>query len=443
MLKKHLHFFWKVFGCLQINTNICITNLKKSKFTDMIYWDAEMLNNLTGQEKKKFLGKKMIINHLYHQGTLSSSELSGMLQLSNPTTSLYINELISEGYVEDRGKGESIGGRRPSMYGLNGNSIFVFGVDIARKQLSISLYNIELTKVASYVEKTDGVQNNPELIDHIYTQCIQLCNQAQVDTDKILGVGISLPGLINSETGRSHTYLNFNNQPITELFQKRFNRPVFIENDAKIRTLAEVRFGSGKNVKNMLLIQIDWGLGLGMVFNGKLYKGNSGFAGEFSHIHLDPQGVLCQCGKVGCLETVASANALVRFTVEQLENNKNSLLYTQFIDNPSQINAEVILDAALRGDQLAIQQVQRVGSNLGKGLAYLIQILNPELIVLSGVVLKASDYLITAIRQSLYSFCLPQLREDTELCLSTLGEDAGMMGAAAMTVENLLTTQPG
>ncbi len=409
----------------------------------MIYWDTELLNNLSGQEKKKFLGKKMIINHLYHHGSLSGSDLSGLLQLSNPTTMLYVNELISEGYVEDRGKGESIGGRRPAIFGLNRNSLFLFGIDIARKQLTISLYNIELTKVASHTESTDGVRNEPALIDDIFLICMKLCAEAKIDSEKIIGVGISLPGLINSETGYSHTYLNFDNQSITQLFQKRFKRPVFIENDAKARTLAEVRFGSGKSVKNMLLIQIDWGLGLGMVFNGELYKGRSGFAGEFSHIPLDPNGVLCQCGKVGCLETVASANALVRFTLEQLENNRHSLLYAQFVSNPSSITASLIINAALRGDQLAIRQVQRVGENLGKGLAYLIQILNPELIVLSGVVMLASDYLMTAIRQSLYTYCLPQLREDTEIRISSLGDDAGVMGAAAVAVENLLTTRPG
>lgn len=409
----------------------------------MIYWDTELLNNLSGQEKKKFLGKKMIINHLYHQGSLSGSDLSGLLQLSNPTTMLYINELIAEGYVEDRGKGESIGGRRPAIFGLNRNSLFLFGIDIARKQLTISLYNIELSKVASHTEATDGVRNEPALIDDIFLRCMMLCGEAGIDPEKIIGVGISMPGLINSETGYSHTYLNFDNQPITQLFQKKFKRPVFIENDAKARTLAEVRFGSGKSVKNMLLIQIDWGLGLGMVFNGELYRGRSGFAGEFSHIPLDPHGVLCQCGKVGCLETVASANALVRFTLEQLENNKHSLLYNQFVANPSSISASLIINAALRGDQLAIRQVQRLGENLGKGLAYLIQILNPELIVLSGEVMLASDYLMTAIRQSLYTYCLPQLREDTEILVSSLGDDAGVMGAAAVAVENLLTTRPG
>lgn len=407
----------------------------------MIYWDTDILNSLSGQEKKKFLGKKMVINHLYHQGSLSGSDLSGLLQLSNPTTMLYLNELITEGYVEDRGKGDSLGGRRPSMYGLNRDSIYIFGVDIARKQLTISLYNIELTKVASHVEVTDGIRNELSLIDDIYDRCMVLCKEANIDPAKIFGVGISLPGLINSETGYSHTYLCFDNQPITQLFQKRFKRPVFIENDAKTRTLAEVRFGSGKNIENMLYIQIDWGLGLGMVFNGKLYRGNSGFSGELSHIPIESNGVLCQCGKIGCLETVASAKALVRFTVEQLESNRQSLLYAQFSSNPSLLTAPLIINAALRGDQLAIRQVQRVGENLGKGLAYLIQILNPELIVLSGAMTHASEYLLTAIRQSLYTYCLPLLREDTQLGISTLGDDAGVMGAVAVAVENLLTTK--
>lgn len=213
-----------------------------------------------------------------------------------------------------------------------------------------------------------------------------------------------------------------------------------LENDAKARTLAEMKFGAARDVPNAMLVLVEWGLGLGLILNGKLYKGQNGFSGEFSHIPIDPNGLLCNCGKIGCLETMASGQALVRYTIEALEANPNSLLFHYYQENVNLITPRRIIEAAKMGDALAIAQISKIGSALGKGVSYLIQILNPGVIIIGGGVSNASEYLLTPLQQSLYQYCLPQLRENIELRISPLDTDANVLGAAAVLIEQALSS---
>lgn len=406
----------------------------------MRYWDTEVINSVSGQERKKFLSKKQIIKFLYRHGILSSAELTRLIRLSTPTTLSYLNELVDEGYIENRGKGDSIGGRRPNMYGLVKNSVYVLGVEIGRKAIKIGLFNNELEKIAGVTHEVHNIPTDREVIGQIYTMAQDMLGDKRDVFSKIIGVGITMPGLIDSDLGVNYTYMNFSSTPLTELFAEKFKCPVVLENDAKARTLAEMKFGAAKGVPNAMLVLVEWGLGLGMVLNGKLFKGQNGFSGEFSHIPIDPNGILCNCGKIGCLETMASGHALVRYTLDALSANPNSLLFSHYQENPSLITPRRIIEAAKLGDALAIAQISKIGSALGKGISYLIQILNPGVIILGGSVSNASEYLVTPLQQALYQYCLPQLRENIDLRISPLDSDANVLGAAAVLIEQALSS---
>lgn len=406
----------------------------------MRYWDTEVINSVSGQERKKFLSKKQIIKFLYRHGILSSAELTKLIRLSTPTTLSYLNELVDEGYIENRGKGDSIGGRRPNMYGLVKNSVYVLGVEIGRKAIKIGLFNNELEKIAGVTHEVHNIPTDREVIGQIYTMAQDMLGDKRDVFSKIIGVGITMPGLIDSDLGVNYTYMNFSSTPLTELFAEKFKCPVVLENDAKARTLAEMKFGAAKGVPNAMLVLVEWGLGLGMVLNGKLFKGQNGFSGEFSHIPIDPNGILCNCGKIGCLETMASGHALVRYTLDALSANPNSLLFSHYQENPSLITPRRIIEAAKLGDALAIAQISKIGSALGKGISYLIQILNPGVIILGGSVSNASEYLVTPLQQALYQYCLPQLRENIDLRISPLDSDANVLGAAAVLIEQALSS---
>lgn len=404
----------------------------------MNFWDADIPESLLGLELKTFLNKKRIIKYLYRQGTLSGSDISKILKVSAPTSNLYLNELVAEGYIEVKGKGVSLGGRKPNVYGLKKDSVYIVGIDVGRKFLGLALFDNDLQKVASIESPALSLDNRDVLIKTIFTLTQSLLDEVGVDMSKVMGVGINMPGLIDSDKGINYTYLYDENISLTDAFCNVFNKPVFIENDSKARALAEMRFGLAKDYDNALVIQIDWGLGLGMILNGKLFKGKSGFAGEFSHIPIEQNGVLCNCGKIGCLETIASGNALVRYAIEGLEGNKQSKLYKYYKDDINSISPKLIVEVALKGDQFALSLIQKIGSGLGKGISYLIQILNPEIVIIGGVLSKAGQYIETSVKQSIYQYCISNLHEDVELKISTLGNESGLIGSAIVVLENIL-----
>ncbi len=226
--------------------------------------------------------------------------------------------------------------------------------------------------------------------------------------------------------------------PVAEIFRKKFGMEVLIENDAKTRAFAELRFGAARSRRNVLAIHLDWGIGLGIIVNGKLYKGRDGFAGEFGHIPMVDNGILCKCGKQGCLETIASGTAIVRMAQEGMKAGRSSFLGQLIGEDTEKIEIWKVVQAAMMGDQYSISILANVGHWLGKGFAYLIQIFNPELIILGGRMSEANQFILPPIRQSIQNFCLPDLGNELEIKVSELGNQAGIQGVAALLLEYVL-----
>ena len=222
------------------------------------------------------------------------------------------------------------------------------------------------------------------------------------------------------------------------MFAEKFGKPVVIENDAKARALAEFRFGKAKGKKNVLVLYLSWGIGMGMILNGKPYRGARGLSGEFAHIPMtDERAYLCSCGKRGCLETVASGSALTRMAKEALENGEMTLIKEMANNNAGKITQSLVLEAAKRGDQFAISTISKVGFELGKGISSLVQILNPEMIILSGPLANAGSYLTTSIEQALQQYTFAIMTEDLEITLSELKADANLLGNVINVMENI------
>jgi N-acetylglucosamine repressor len=216
-----------------------------------------------------------------------------------------------------------------------------------------------------------------------------------------------------------------------------FKLPVVISHDAKLRAFAEQHFGLAKNKKNVLLLQVDWGLGLGIIINGKLYTGKSGYSGEFGHLPIVDNGVLCTCGKQGCLETIVSANAIVRMALQGIKAGNSSMIKELVQSDLGKIDISVIIEAAKRGDQFAISVFNEAAHWLGKGIVYLIQIFNPELIVIGGRVSEASELITAPIQQAINTFSNRDISNDTVIKFSELGQKAGPMGAAAYAIDKI------
>jgi N-acetylglucosamine repressor len=388
-------------------------------------------------EKKKTLLVKKIINFLYFHGPKSAVEISKKLKSSIPTITSILNELNEAGMVSEQGQGNSSGGRRPNLYGLKNDSLYILGIDIGRYSTRMAIYNTNFEEVTELKTYTLALVDERIVLESIIVFAQKLIEESNISPYKIIGIGIGVPGLVDSERGRNYTYFEQKKGTLAELLSKKFEIPVFIENDAKTRALAEFRFGLAKGKKNVLVIMVDWGVGLGIIIDGKPYRGSSGFAGELSHIPMVENGRLCMCGKQGCLETIASGSALVRMATEGLANGQNSIL-SSLVDNQSkELELKMIIDAANMGDQFAISLISKLGIELGKGIATLIQLLNPELIILAGRVSKANQYLSTPVQQALNHYCIRQLKEQTEIAISDFGSNANILGAVALVIENI------
>jgi len=248
-----------------------------------------------------------------------------------------------------------------------------------------------------------------------------------------------MPGLVSSEEGKNFTYFLNEEEPesLEDILSGKFNKPVFILNDAKSACLAEYTFAPIGNKNNILVISMDWGVGLGIIVDGNIHQGSTGFAGEFGHIPLVEDGFLCHCGKRGCLETVASGVAAVRMAKEGILEGQSTVLRELSDHELENLDPKTIIDAANKGDQFAISILSQIGMNLGKGIAILIQIFNPEMVILEGKFAAADQFITVPIQQSINTYCMAQLREKTTISLSTLGEDAVLLGSVATVMDNI------
>lgn len=389
----------------------------------------------TNSSKKNSL-KLLILKELYHNGCKSIPELSKIIHMSTPTITRAIDELIESSFLLEEGIGSSSGGRRPNLYGLNPPSRFVLGVDISRNHIRLGLFNFANQPVVPIKVIDEGLAVSKDFMKSLKDSVHDFILESGIDKTKLMGIGIALPGLIDLHTGISYSYLQ-DEKPATIQFENIFDYPIFVENDTKVMALGEQAFGLAQGKENVLCLNIGSGIGLGMILNGKLYKGNSGFSGEFGHIQVDPDGQLCYCGKIGCLETLASGTTMIKRARKEITDGATTVIRTMVGGDFSKITIETVLQAAQHGDSFAIGLLASIGEHLGRGIAVLIHLFNPELIIIGGELTRAENYIIDPIQQNLNKFTIAKIRRDAQIITSGLGQNAGLMGTVAMVMNKV------
>lgn len=383
--------------------------------------------------------KKQIVRSIYFNGSASNAELSAELELSTPKINSLIQELIGEGLITELGQGNSSGGRRPLIYGLTEDAFYVAGITINVNYSVISVYNACNAEISGPHYIPEKMEKDFSLFQRIHGHLVRISGSCCLGSGKLIAVGIEMPGLVNQEKSVNSTYfpeIEDLNLKIGEIF----GLPVFIDNDARMRTFAEKHFGLARGRKNVLMAHVDWGIGLGIIIDGRLYTGKSGFSGEFGHVPFVENGNLCSCGKIGCLETVASAQAVTRQAREGIERGVSSLIPGLTENNPGNINSDTVIQAALCGDQFSISILSNAGFWLGRGVANLIQLFNPELVIIGGKMAGAGLFMNAPIQQAIFTYSNTDISNDTEIRFSNLGEKAGTMGAAAFAVGKMAET---
>lgn len=404
----------------------------------MIFETTNETKELAGNELKKYRQKKKILQLLYSHEKLSGPVISKRLGVSLPTALSVLNELTESDYVEIKGAGKSSGGRKPTLFGLSDDSLFVVACELGRYSGKVTIYNPhnkQITPVISFETSID----DEKLTDKIYENVQELIETNNIKIDRILGVGLTMPGLIDEETGTNFTIKNSAYRNVGERLEKKFGKLVYVNNDARMQAYGEYIFGAAKGHPNAIVVNWSWGVGLGMIVGGKLYSGANGFAGELSHIQLVEEGNLCICGKRGCLETVTSAYVLLREAEKGIQQKKVSQLTENFSGKTDELTPEDVISAAKAGDEFSIHLLHNLGLSLGKGLSITIQLVNPDIIVLGGPISSANQFVLNPIQQSLNKYCLEQIVANTQIVISDIWDQSGLLGITAMLFKKLFS----
>ncbi len=395
----------------------------------------------SGVAFKNIYQKKALLAHFAHAGNATLAELARSLGLSIPKVTALVGELIEEGLAQDCGKEESSGGRRPQLYGLAPDSGFFLGVDVKQDHLNLGLADFQKNLVHLEEHLPYHLANHPDSLRALCQSIEAFIGRLPVPRGKILGLGVNLSGRINYATGYSYSFFHFQEDPLSQMLEKELRMPVFLENDSRAMAFGEFSAGVVQQEKNVLFLNLDYGLGVGILIDGQLYYGKSGYAGEFGHIPLFDNELICHCGKKGCLETEASGRALVARFAERLQNGSSSLV-TGLLAEGEAVRLEHILQAALDDDVLAIELLGEVGEKLGRGIALLINLFNPELVVLGGAMAITGPYIRLPIKSAIHKYSLSLVNNDTQLRMSALGDRAGVVGACLLARSRLLTQTP-
>ncbi|UQS83388.1 ROK family glucokinase [Bombilactobacillus thymidiniphilus] len=275
----------------------------------------------------------------------------------------------------------------------------------------------------------------PDMIESI-TEHLKL---ERLTTTDFLGIGIGTPGSVNYKEGTVNNAFNLNwdhQVNIKTELEAQLKMPVLIENDANVAALGEQWQGAGENSSNMAFVTLGTGVGGGIIINDQIVHGIGGAAGEIGHMIIDPQGYLCTCGKKGCLETIASARGIVHLSYDLAERYAASSALKDLIAEGQDISAKNVLDLAKENDELALQILQIVSDNLGQALANISVTINPEYIIIGGGVSNAGTFLLDKVQQAYDKYVFAGVRNTTRLRLATLGNSAGVLGAASLVVIN-------
>lgn len=380
-----------------------------------------------------------IFEALRVRGRMARVELAAITALSPATVTALTAEMIAEGFIEEstsleeeNGDAAARRGRPRVLLQLRPDAVFVAGIKISMHQISVTVTNFVGDLLGARTIAVHASRQSQEVIlDRVEAALRETLEALDLDKGRIRGVGVGIPGFIDWETGDSHWSPVFGEQLVHfgPLLQERLDRPVMIDNDAHLATLAEQWFGAGKGVRNFLVVSLEHGVGMGAVIDGRLYRGARGFGGEFGHTKIQRSGALCRCGQRGCIEAYLADYAILR-EASTFEPETD-------VSDPIAANAALrdIIRRAKQGDAFLTSIYERAGEILGLGLANLINIFAPELVVLTGAGVEAAPLFEGTMRRTMRENTLAAATEGMALRFAPSSDEFWARGAAALVLE--------
>jgi glucokinase-like ROK family protein len=391
--------------------------------------DRHFLNEIAAGSRNALV-KKKIINYYIYNGSSTLTDLSKELNLSVPTVTKFVSEMCDEGFINDYGKLETNGGRHPNIYGLNPESGYFIGIDTQPEGLDIGLINFKGDMVELQRNIPYTFENTHESLDQLCYAIKGFIDRLEVDKSKILSINLNISGRVNPDEGYSYSIFNFDEHPLTDILTEKIGYNVAIDNDTRAMTYGEYLQGCVKGEKDVIFVNVSMGLGVGIIIDGRLYKGKSGFSGEFGHISTFDNEIICHCGKKGCLETEASGKAFLRILSEHIAKGESSILSSN--DKKKAVTLKEALEAVDKEDMLCIEIIDEIGQKLGKHIAGLINLFNPELVIIGGTLSLAGDYLLQPLKTAIRKYSLNLVNKDSMVSASKLKSKAGVVGACLL-----------
>lgn len=376
--------------------------------------------------------KDSMLRLIWREHQISRAEISRQLDLSRSTVTEIVKELLETNLIAETGTGESNGGRKPIVLEFQDDAKVILGIDIGATHVSVAMTNLR-GKLLFWKEREFNVREDSEGTYQLINElCSESLSSRNLGYDKLLSIGVAVPSPVDPIRPEylSETIIPaWHGKSGLERLREKYDVPVYLDNDANLGALAEHWWGAGKEVNDLIYIKISNGIGAGYILGGKLYRGSKGIAGEMSHMPIDPNGRLCGCGLRGCLATVISAWALIE-RVHTL-----AALYP----NSSLVNISVgiidIENAALGGDPLAIQVVSEATNYLTSAIISLVNLMNPELIIVGGSLSRLGELVLKPIREKMEASALVSSISKTQLKKSELGSKGIAIGAATLAIE--------
>ena len=314
-------------------------------------------------------------------------------------------------------------------------SSFILAVDLGGTKIATAVVTTEGKILARRYNPTPA-HNGPKIvISSMLTTMEETISLCRIEAEQLSGIGIGAAGIIDSENGKvvfSPNLRGWREVPLRDIVQQHFGIPTYLGNDATLAALGEWSFGLGKKVSNLIYITVSTGIGGGIIADGRLYIGASGVAGEIGHMTIDINGQRCKCGNIGCWETLASGTALAEEAIRRIAQGEQTSIIGLVGGDISQIDAKIIFKAAERGDKLAQELIARLGFYLGVGLVNLINIFNPELILIGGGVAKMGDLLLRPAMKVVKERAFETGVKAVDIKPALLGDDSSLFGAAAL-----------
>jgi glucokinase len=317
---------------------------------------------------------------------------------------------------------------------------YIFSIDVGGTAIKLAIMNAEGKLQKLWQIPTNRKEEGKYIIDEIYEEFKQAIHNLQINKDDFIGVGMGAPGpILQNGVMKRATNIGWKNYPLKAKLEKRFQLPAFVENDANCAALGEMWQGAGKGLKNLVCITLGTGVGGGVIVNGEIVSGTSGGGGEIGHITVQYQdGAPCNCGKKGCIETIASATGVVRLAMEKIKRSNEETALTRLYKKYGKITAKDVFDLAAGNDPVCVQIVEEVSFYLGHVLGTLSSTLNPDAFIIGGGVSDAGETLLMPLEKYYRQFAFPSTVDDTKIIRATLGNQAGVYGAAYL-VKNKLS----